>query len=79
MLGWLSQARHGARYLLGVRRPHTRIQPEDGFQVVVRGAVAGSVVPRRVAGMGPEVLAVEYRQILQVLAESESAEGTAFV
>jgi hypothetical protein len=40
-----------------------------------RCAVAGSVVPPRSEGMGVEVLAVEYQQILSVLAGPEAAEG----
>ncbi|MEV8318381.1 hypothetical protein AB0Q95_29895 [Streptomyces sp. NPDC059900] len=41
----------------------------------VSGALAGSVVPERVAGMGVQVLAVEYQQILSVLAGSEATQG----
>lgn len=41
----------------------------------VRSAVAGSVVPPRAEGVGVEVLASEYQQILSVLGPPEAAEG----
>ncbi|MFF4728716.1 hypothetical protein ACFY3M_25835 [Streptomyces mirabilis] len=41
----------------------------------VRGAMASSVVSHRADGAGVEVLAVEYQQILVVLAAPEAGEG----
>ncbi|WP_274919523.1 hypothetical protein [Streptomyces sp. WZ-12] len=45
---------------------------QDG---VVRDAVPRSVVPNRSEGVGAEVLAPEYRQILSVLAAPDTADG----
>ncbi|MFE6804970.1 hypothetical protein ACFVEN_25185 [Streptomyces sp. NPDC057681] len=41
------------------------------------GAVAGSLVPERIEGMGVQVLAAEYQQILSVLAEPAAAQKPA--
>ncbi|WP_326715583.1 hypothetical protein OG758_47515 [Streptomyces sp. NBC_01474] len=38
------------------------------------GAVAGSMVPERIEGMGAQVLAAEYQQILSVLADPAPAQ-----
>ncbi|MFG2873891.1 hypothetical protein ACGFYU_02580 [Streptomyces sp. NPDC048337] len=46
-----------------------------GAAGTVRAAVAGSVVPQRAEGVGVEVLAPEYQQILAVLAAPEAVGG----
>ncbi|MFD0272268.1 hypothetical protein ACFVGY_37795 [Streptomyces sp. NPDC127106] len=50
-------------------------EPSAGADGPVRAAVAGSVVPHHVEGVGVEVLAPEYQQILAVLAGPEAVGG----
>ncbi|WP_223279866.1 hypothetical protein [Streptomyces sp. SDr-06] len=50
-------------------------EPSAGAAGPGRAAVAGSVVPHRAEGVGAEVLAPEYQQILAVLAAPEAAGG----
>ncbi|WP_229908633.1 hypothetical protein [Streptomyces griseosporeus] len=50
-------------------------EPSAGVDGPVRPAAPGSVVPHHVEGVGVEVLAPEYQQILAVLAGPEAVGG----